>query len=273
LDEAAAQCGATAILASASVARGALSLAEGSPGDAIVPLRDGWRQWCELGARFDAAQARMLLGQAYTETGDRAAARLELEGARATFAEQGAPVEERRVKRLLAGLAPGVRETQTFVFTDIVDSTRLVELLGDDSWNSLLSWHDRVVRDCIAAHQGREVKHEGDGFFLAFPAPRPALDCAIELQRTLDAHRREHGFAPRVRIGVHAAEATQRGGDFFGRGVNVAARVAAAAAAGEILTSAATITAAGDGYSASTPHPLSLKGLAEPLNVVEVGWQ
>lgn len=273
LDEAAAQSGATAILASASVARGALALADGSPGAGIAPLREGWRRWCELGAQFDAAQARTLLGQAYFETGDWAAARLELEGAEAAFAERGAPMEERRVQRLLAGLAPGVHETQTFVFTDIVDSTRLVELLGDDSWNSLLSWHDRTVRDCLIAHQGREVKHEGDGFFIVFPTPRPALDCAIALQRTLDQHRREHGFAPRIRIGVHAAEATQRGGDFFGRGVNVAARVAAAAAAGEILTSAATVIAAGDGYSASEPHPLGLKGLAEPLDVVEVGWR
>jgi hypothetical protein len=68
-----------------------------------------------------------------------------------------------------------------------------------------------------AAHQGREIKHEGDGFFTVFPDPRSALECAIEMQRTLDEHRREHGFAPRVRIGVHASEATLRGGDFFGR--------------------------------------------------------
>jgi class 3 adenylate cyclase len=273
LDEAASQSDATAIRASASVARGALALAEGRPADAIAPLRDGWRYWSELTAPFEAAQARTLLGQAYAQTGDEAAARLELEGAQATFAELGSPLEEHRIQRLLAGLMPGLREIQTFVFTDIVDSTRLVELLGDDGWDRLLSWHDRTVRACFTAHRGREIKHEGDGFFIAFPDPRSALDGAIALQRTLDDHRHEHGFAPHVRIGVHAAEATRRGGDFFGRGVHVAARVAAAAAAGQIITSAATAVAAGDGYSASKPYSLDLKGIAESLEVVEVDWR
>lgn len=273
LDEAAGQCGATAIIASASIAQGALALADGRPGDATAPLREGWRCWCELRAPFDAAQARTLLGQAYAQSGDRAAARLELEGAQATFAEIGAPFEEHRIERLLAGLVPGSREIQTFVFTDIVDSTRLVELLGDEGWDSLLRWHDRIVRACFIAHSGREIKHEGDGFFVAFPDPRSALDCAIVLQRTLDEHRREHGFAPRVRIGVHAAEATRRGGDYFGQGVHVAARVAGAGAAGQILTSAATLEAVGEGYSASRPYQLDLKGIAEPLEVVEVDWR
>ncbi len=272
LEEAAIQCGA-AILASASVARGALALAEGRPSDAIAPLREGWRQWSDLGARFEAAQARTLLGQAYTLTGDRPAARLELEGAQAAFPELGAPLEEQRVRRLLAAEVPGVREIQTFVFTDMVDSTRLLELLGDDGWDSLLSWHDRAVRECLTAHRGREVKHEGDGFFIAFPDPRSALDCAIALQRTLDEHRREHGFAPRLRIGIHAAEATQRGGDFFGQGVHVAARVAAAGTAGQILATAATVATAGDEYRGSEPRSLVLKGVAEPVDILEVGWR
>jgi class 3 adenylate cyclase len=273
LDEAAAQCSATASLASAAVARGALALAEGHPTDAIPPLREGWRRWCELAAPFDGAQARVLLGQAYAQTDDQAAARLELEGAQATFAGIGARLEERRVERLLVGFTPSVREVQTFVFTDIADSTRLVELLGDDGWDSLLSWHDRTLRACLTAHRGREIKHEGDGFFIAFPDPRSALDCAIAVQRTLDAHRDQQGFAPPVRIGVHSAEATRRAGDFFGQGVHVAARVAAAATGGHIVTSAATLAAAGEGYSASEPHPLALKGFAEPIDVVEVDWR
>jgi class 3 adenylate cyclase len=273
LEQAAAQCGAIAVLASASVARGALALAEGRPVDAIAPLRDGWRQWCELAAPYDGAQARMLLGQAYARTGDQGAAQLELEGAQATLAALGAPLEAGRAERLLAGITPGVREIQTFMFTDIVDSTRLAELLGDDSWFSLLSWHDRTARACLTAHGGREIKHEGDGFFIAFPDARSALDCAIALQRTLDNHRREHGFAPRVRIGVHAAEATRRGGDFFGQGVHVAARVAAAASAGQILASATTVAGTRGDYAASEPHPAELRGFAEPVDVVEVDWR
>jgi class 3 adenylate cyclase len=273
LEEAAAECDATAILASASAARGALALAEGRPSEAIVALREGWRLWSDLGARFDAAQTRTLLGQAYAMSGDRSAARLELEGARATFGELGAPLEEQRVQRLLADIAPGVRETQTFMFTDMVDSTRLVELLGDDGWDSLLSWHDRTVREALAAHDGREIKHEGDGFFVVFAEPRSALDCAIALQRTLNEHQRDHGFAPRVRIGIHASEATQRGGDFFGQGVHVAARVAAAAAAGQILATAPMMATVSGSYPASEPKSLAVKGVAEPVDVVELSWR
>lgn len=272
LEEVADQCDATAILASASVAHGALAVADGRSGDAIAPLREGWRAWCDLGARFDAAQTRALLGQAYAGIGDQAAARQEFDGAEATFAELGAPLEEQRVQRLQAGTAAGVRELRTFVFTDIVDSTRLVELLGDEGWDSLLSWHDRTVRAEFAGHDGREIKHEGDGFFIAFPDPRSALDCAIALQRTLSEHRREHGFAPRVRIGVHAAEATRRGGDFFGQGVHVAARVAAAGGAGQILATAGTVAGAGEGYAVSESRSVALKGLAEPVDVVDVSW-
>ncbi len=273
LEDAAAKCGTTANLASASVARGALALGEGRPDDAIAPLREGWRQWCELPSPFDGAQARALLGQAYAQTGDEAAAQLELEGAQATLAGLGAPLEARRIERLLAGITPGTRETHTFMFTDIVDSTRLTELLGDDGWDSLLGWHDRTVRGCLAAHRGREIKHEGDGFFVAFPDPSSALDCAIALQRILEEHRREHGFAPRVRIGIHAAEATRRGGDFFGQGVHAAARVAAAAASGRILTSATTVARAGHAYTVSEPRAIELKGFAEPVDVVEVEWR
>jgi adenylate cyclase len=129
------------------------------------------------------------------------------------------------------------------------------------------------VRECFLAHGGREVKHEGDGFFIAFPDPRSALDCAIGLQRRLDEHRHQHGFAPQVRIGVHAAEATQRGGDLFGQGVHVAARVAAAGSAGQILVTATTMASAGESYPASEPRALALKGVAQPADIVEVGWR
>jgi class 3 adenylate cyclase len=273
LQEAADQYGTESISASASVAHGALALAEERPRDAIGPLREAWRLWCNLGARFDAAEARTLLGQAYAITGDRAGATLELEGAEATFAELGAALERQRAERLLAGVGTRVRERQTFVFTDIVESTRLVELLGDEGWDSLLAWHDRTVRECLSAHRGREVKHEGDGFFLAFPDPRSALDCAVALQRTLHKHRREHGFAPRLRIGIHAAEATRREGDFFGQGVHLAARVAAAGSADEILVTTATVAPATDPNLVSEPRSVALQGVAEPVEIANVRWR
>ena len=70
----------------------------------------------------------------------------------------------------------------------------------------------------LRGNDGEEVHRTGDGFFVAFPDARTALACAIAIQRTLAEHRRAHGFAPQVRIGVHAAEATRVGGDYEERG-------------------------------------------------------
>jgi tetratricopeptide (TPR) repeat protein len=102
LDETAAQCGATAFLASAAVARGAVALAEGRVDESIALLRQGWRLWSELGARFEAAQARTLLGEAYAHSGDQVAAQLEYDGARRAFAEVGATREAQKLQPLLA---------------------------------------------------------------------------------------------------------------------------------------------------------------------------
>ena len=122
---------------------------------------------------------------------------------------------------MLAGPAPpsGSREVRTFMFTDIVGSTALVEAIGDEAWHDLLHWHDDALRRCFASNEGEEVHHTGDGFFVAFPDARTALACAIAIQRTLADHRRDHGFAPQVRIGVHGAEATRVGDDYEGAGV------------------------------------------------------
>jgi class 3 adenylate cyclase len=158
------------------------------------------------------------------------------------------------------------------MFTDIVDSTRLVEMLGDEQWESLLAWHDRTLRRCFEARAGEEVKHEGDGFFVAFAEPESALQCACSIQRSLRDHRRDHGFAPRVRIGIHATEATDRGGDYGGRGVHTTARIAAAAGAGEIIASRETLEAASYAFRALDERALELKGLAEPVTVATVDW-
>jgi len=162
------------------------------------------------------------------------------------------------------------RTIRTFMFTDIVDSTKMLDLVGDQSWNDLLQWHDRTLRACFERHDGEEIKHEGDGFFVAFISPKPALDCSIEIQRLLATHRREHGFAPRVRIGVHACEATRYGKDYTGRGVHETARITASAGAAEILVSLQTIQ--GLTIGTTNRRSLSLRGFAEPAAVASVDW-
>ena len=158
------------------------------------------------------------------------------------------------------------------MFTDIVESTRLLGVLGDESWNELLRWHDRTLRSCVARAGGAEIKHEGDGFFVAFATGSAAIECAVAIQRTLADHRRDHGFAPRVRIGVHAAEATRYDGDYSGRGVHASARIAAAAQGDEVLVSMSTI-GVDSAFGVREQRALQLKGFDEPIDAAVVEWR
>ena len=126
---------------------------------------------------------------------------------------------------------------KTFMFTDIVGSTNLVEALGDEAWEAILRWHNTALREVFAAHSGEEISTTGDGFFVSFDSPDLAVAAAIAIQRRLAEHRSTQGFAPQVRIGLHASDATQVAGDFHGKGVHEAARIAALGGAGDIIAS------------------------------------
>ena len=163
------------------------------------------------------------------------------------------------------------RVMKTFMFTDMVGSTALVEALGDEAWAALLRWHDDTLRSLFAGHQGEEVSETGDGFFVGFDSPEAALACAVAIQRRLAEQRQAQGFAPQVRIGVHASEVTQVAQNFRGKGVHEAARIAALAGGGEILAS--RMTAAGSRYQASEARTVTLKGIAEPVEIVSISWR
>ena len=165
------------------------------------------------------------------------------------------------------------RELKTFMFTDIVSSTNLVEVLGDEGWDHLLRWHDQTLRSLFASHRGEEINRIGDGFFVAFERPGDGVQCAMEIQRVLDRHRVDHGFAPRVRIGLHQAEATREGADYQGRGVHEAARIAGIAEGGEILASRSAVERFAPDLDLSAPRSVTLKGLSEPVEVIAIRWQ
>ncbi len=265
--------GTSAVRAAASVARGRIALVESRFDEAIRDLRLGVRLWSELDAPYEVAEARELMAQAYSELGDPDAAELELTSAHASLERMGAVQEARRIVALASGLGTApVTAVRTFMFTDIVGSSQLVEMLGDEHWESLLAWHDRTLRACFESAAGEEIKHEGDGFFVAFADADSALACACAIQRSLRDHRRDHGFAPRVRIGVHTAEVTDRGGDYVGRGVHATARIAAAAGGGEIIASATALDNVNHPLAVTEERSLTLKGLAEPVAVATVDW-
>ena len=172
------------------------------------------------------------------------------------------------------GDTEGSRVNRAFVFTDIVFSTDLVGLIGDEAWQDLLGWHDRTLRAAFAEAGGEEVSHTGDGFFVAFKDARAALDAAVDIQRHLLRHRHEAGFAPKVRIGVHAAEATRKDGNYHGSGVHVAARIGATAQGEEILVSRDALDAAGTvPYLLSDLSSIDLKGVSDPVEVARIEWQ
>jgi adenylate cyclase len=176
---------------------------------------------------------------------------------------------ERLAREKLAAL-PGTHSARTsraFLFSDIVDSTKLAETLGDETWADLLRWHDIAMRALFVEQHGEEVDHAGDGFLIAFDSAAPALACAVAVQRMLAAHRREHGFAPRIRIGVHSADAVRSGRGFPGSGVHQAARIAALGA-DEVLASREAAEAAG--ISHGGVRTVELKGISRPVDVVTV---
>lgn len=253
-------------------ARGTVQLAQRNA-DAHTSLSRALRMWQEIDAPYEAAHVRMLLGRALRQIGDAAGARREVQAALSAFERLGAGPDAAQAKHWLeepgpARSAPTVAR-RTLFFSDIVGSTQLVEAIGDQAWTELLYWLDGALRQCFDSHQGEEVDHAGDGFFVAFPDPGAALECAVSIQRKLADHRRDHGFAPRVRIGVHATSARHAGGRYRGHGVHEASRIAALAGPDEIVASRATVP---PGFSVSEPRQVAVQGISKPLEVVTVDW-
>ena len=166
--------------------------------------------------------------------------------------------------------------TVTLLFTDIEGSTAANERLGDRAWHTLLSEHDGLVRERFAAAGGFEVKSVGDGFMVAFSSASRALACAVEIQRALATFNAGRPDAERVQvcIGLHTGEAVKDGDDFFGRHVNLAARIAAKAGGEEILVSSLLreLTESSGDFRFSAERSVKLKGLEGRHRLHSVDW-
>jgi len=256
-----------ALVARSAWARGAVDLADGDVDSAINCLRQSFRKWHDdANAPYDAARVRLRLAEAYRRAGDEDAAMRELRAARKTFEELGASLDAERTAALL-GLDTGRRVTRTFMFTDIVDSTKWAEQLGEAKWQNLLRKHNDLLDAAIADGGGEVVKTIGDGYFAAFDSPVRAIASAVAIQRVVDAELPFH-----VRVGLHTADATEREGDYEGAGVHAAARIGALATGGEIVASRASV----DGdmrYPISEPRAETLRGFEEPVEVVSIDWR
>jgi adenylate cyclase len=137
--------------------------------------------------------------------------------------------------------AGGSREVSaTILFTDLVGFSDWVLAAGDEAALELLRAVARVVEPAIKGHRGRIVKYLGDGHMAVFGDPRAGVDAALAIQDDLESVE-VRGHCPRLRAGLHLGTPQRVGRDFLGTDVNVAARVGAAAGAGEVLVSGALV--------------------------------
>ena len=161
---------------------------------------------------------------------------------------------------------------RTILFTDIVGSTN--EAMGDDAGMALLGIHNTIVRDALAAEDGREVKHTGDGIMASFVSPVAAVRCATRVQRALDKHREEQTEHPlKVRIGAAAGEPVEREHDLFGATVQLAARLCSHAQPNQILVSNVVAELClGKALPFKDLGDVFLKGFNRPIRVHAVEW-
>lgn len=143
--------------------------------------------------------------------------------------------------------------------------------IGDDAWRQLRAWHDRTLRAVFAVHGGAEIDNAGDGFFVTFGASDGTVACASDIQRTFALHGLRHGFAPRLRIGIHAGRASRLGTSFTGQAVVTAARLGSVAGPGEILVSRSAADGV-PGLAWLEERLVQLKGIVDPVSVVSVPW-
>jgi class 3 adenylate cyclase len=160
----------------------------------------------------------------------------------------------------LVGIGPdgaGERVVATVLFTDIVDSTAMLQKLGDSAWMELLRRHNVSLRDDLNSFRGREVSTTGDGFLAVFDGATRAVRCAVAMTRSADA------LGLRIRVAIHTGEVEFVAGDVRGVAVHTAARLMSVADPDEILVSSTTRDLIeGSGLFLEDAGTHELKGLA-----------
>ncbi len=158
----------------------------------------------------------------------------------------------------------------TFLFTDIVGSTRLLQQLGD-RYASVLAEHQRHIRAALQAHHGVELGTEGDAFFVVFQQASDALAAAIEAQRALLAHAWPEHAPLRVRMGLSTGQPAVTPNGYVGIDVTRAKRICDAGHGGQILMSPTTREAiAGEPIQVKDLGRHRLKGLVQPERVFQI---
>jgi adenylate cyclase len=162
-----------------------------------------------------------------------------------------------------AGLHRRLRRPPAMCFLDITGYTRLTEEHGDDAAADLAARLAALVRRESREHGGEPVKWLGDGVMFYFPDPAPSVVAALEIVDGVASHE-----LPPAHVGIHAGPVVFQEGDYFGRTVNIASRIAEYARPGEVLVSQEVVDAAkGTPVTFTDVGPVELKGVSGTIHV------
>jgi len=155
---------------------------------------------------------------------------------------------------------------RTICFTDLVGSTELLDRLGQSEYMVLLTEHDLIIRKALIRWNGREVKHTGDGFMVAFEDVSKSLEWSLDVRESF-----EQRSDLDVRLGMAAGEPVDRDADLFGAAVTMASRICSSAGPEQIYVSDVVRDLGVEkGFSFDGGKTGVLKGFSEPATIYEL---
>ena len=163
----------------------------------------------------------------------------------------------------------------TVLFTDIAGSTAMTQELGDAGAQEVVRAHNRVVREALTQHGGREIKHTGDGIMASFSTTSNGVEASMMMQRGCVEHNAAHPKLPlRLKIGINAGEPISEDNDLFGSTVQMAARIVDKAQADQIFVSEIVRgICAGKPIRFNNSGAFEMKGFDGGVVLYEVVWQ
>lgn len=183
----------------------------------------------------------------------------------------------RIIPRLTVAVVMGKDIELAIVFADVVGSTRLYELLGDQRAREIVALCIDVMRTATEQHQGTVIKTMGDEVMSTFPTANDALNAAAQMQKAISTHPvlNIEGQPVAIRIGCHVGPVVLDNRDVFGTTVHTANRMTSQAKAGQIMTTQAMVDLLSPDWRAAARQidTATLKGQGTEVSLYEVLWQ
>ena len=162
----------------------------------------------------------------------------------------------------------------TVLFTDIAGSTAMTQAMGDAGAQKVVRIHNRIVREALSFHSGKEIKHTGDGIMASFNKTSDGVDASIRMQKETALHNQVQPDLPlHLKIGLNSGEPIAEDNDLFGTMVQLSARIVDKASADAIFVSEIVRgICAGKNYKFSNRGGYEMKGFGDDVTLFEVIW-